>query len=370
MEMAALPLEVGVRRVAVLWSHLSGYLNACLRECRRRDVELLVSWFRADRQAPFADAQFGWLRSEGRGLEWDGSEHIDCRQLVEALEGFDPQVILVSGWNHPAYRSAARRFRGKAVRLLCMDNQWSEHPKQWLGRAIAPWYVRPLYEGAFVSGERQFQFARRLGFSAGEIVTGLYAPDSLRFRKVHSASDVRPAGFLYVGRLSPEKGIATLVEAYRRYRALSPAPWPIAIAGSGPLQSLVSGLEGVQVLGFVQPEDLPAVMSRHACLVVPSEKEPWGVQISEGVTAGLPIVATSVCGASVHLVREGFNGYVVAPGDPTGLARAMLRIERNPRLDRFADNSRTLAAQFTPELWADNLLSHPSIDRFYGVRLD
>ena len=370
MDMAAVPTEISVRRVAVLWSHLSGYLDASLRECRRRDIELLVSWFRADRQAPFTDAQFEWLRSDGRGLEWQGSGHIDRDRLVEVLESFSPEVLLVSGWNHPSYRYAARRFQGRAVRLLCMDNPWEGRPRQWLGRAVAPWYVRPLYEGAFVSGERQFQFARRLGFSAGQIVTGLYAPDSERFQCREDSTACGRAGFLYVGRLSPEKGIATLVEGYRRYRARSGAPWLLTIAGTGPLQALVSSAEGVRPLGFVQPDDLPSVMSRHACMVVPSLQEPWGVQISEGVTAGLPIVATSACGATVHLVRDGFNGYVVPPGDPDALARAMLRAETNPRLDRFGDNSRKLAAQFTPQLWADNLLSHPSIEHFAKVKSD
>jgi len=345
--------------MAVLWSHLSGYLNASLRECARRDVELLVSWFRAASVAPFADQQFAWLREDGRGYEWNGTGDIDGAALAARISEFAPELLLISGWNHAGYRLVARHMAGKTARILCMDNPWEESARQWLGRALAPWYVRPLFEGALVAGERQYQFARRLGFSDGEILTGLYAPDSERFAESPSQLPSQRTGFLFVGRLAPEKGLHTLVEAYGIYRRASLSPWPLTVAGSGPLRSLVTGVDGVELAGFVQPELLPPLMLRHACMVVPSYREPWGVQIAEGASAGLALVATGVCGATAHLLREGFNGHIVPARDSRALAQALLRIESNPRLQEFSANSRSLAAQFTPRIWADNLLAWP-----------
>jgi glycosyltransferase involved in cell wall biosynthesis len=216
-----------------------------------------------------------------------------------------------------------------------------------------------LFDGALVAGERQYQFARRLGFSDGEILTGLYAPDSQQYAVLPSTPSMPRAGFLFVGRLAPEKGLHTLVEAYGIYRRASPSPWPLTVAGSGPLEALVKGVEGIERAGFVQPDALPALMLRHACMVVPSYREPWGVQISEGASAGLALVATGVCGATAHLLREGFNGHIVPARDARALAQAMLRIEANPHLAVFGANSRALAAQFTPQIWADNLLAWP-----------
>jgi glycosyltransferase involved in cell wall biosynthesis len=357
MDPVALPMPQPVARMAVLWSHLSGYLNASLRECARRDVELLVSWFRAAAEAPFAAEQFAWLRADGRGFEWNGTDAIDGAVLAARIADFAPQMLLVSGWNHAGYRLVARRMAGKTTRILCMDNPWEEGARQWLGRAVAPWYVRPLFDGALVAGERQYQFARRLGFSDGEILTGLYAPDSEQF--AGPAAGERRGGFLFVGRLAPEKGLHTLVEAYGMYRRASPAPWPLTVAGTGPLAAMVSGIDGIAPVGFVQPDALPALLLRHACMVVPSYREPWGVQISEGASAGLALVATGVCGATPHLLREGFNGHIVPARDARALAQAMLRIEAHPRLEQLGANSRALAAQFTPRIWADNLLAWP-----------
>lgn len=348
-----------VVRLAVLWSHLSGYVNASLRECAGRDVELLVSWFRAASAAPFADSQFAWLRAGGRGFEWGGTDDIDGPALAAQVAQFAPELLLVSGWNHAGYRHVARRMAGRTTRILCMDNPWEGSVRQRLGCAVAPWYVRPLFEGALVAGERQYQFARRLGFADGEILTGLYAPDSAKFAPAAAGVAEPRAGFLFVGRLAEEKGLRTLVEAYGLYRRHSTDPWPLTVAGSGPLAPLVKGIAGIALAGFVQPDDLPSLMRRHACMVVPSYREPWGVQISEGACAGLALIATGVCGATAHLLREGYNGHVVPARDAPALAQAMLRIQAHPRLEEFGGNSRALASQFTPRIWADNLLAWP-----------
>jgi len=349
-------------RVAVLWSHLSGYLNACLHELRNRNVQLLVSSFRAAVVAPFDKDQFEWLKSDCRALEWENSAAIDREKLLAELTDFAPQVVLVSGWNHGAYRFIARKLRNKTVRLLCMDNPWEERPKQWLGRIVAPFYVRPLFEGAFVPGERQFQFARRLGFEDGQIVTGMYAPDTARFSPPQGQKHLgKRTGFLFVGRLSEEKGISTLIGAYRKYWESSSDPWPLTIAGTGPLRNLLTDVPGINDVGFVQPVSLPQFFHNHACLVVPSHREPWGVQISEGTTAGLSVIATSVCGSAVHLVRDRCNGLIVPPNQPDPLARAMRLISEMPNRDHLHENSLALARQFTPSIWVDNLLSHPAI---------
>src|SRR5690606_12298285 len=84
-----------------------------------------------------------------------------------------------------------------------------------------------------------------------------------------------PRRFLFVGRLVPDKGVDVLAAAYRAYRAAAEDPWPLLVRGVGPRADELAGLEGVEMLGFVQPPDLPAVFERAGCLVLPSRHEPW-----------------------------------------------------------------------------------------------
>jgi len=341
-------------RIAILWTHLSGYLNASLTELKRRGIRLFVSAYGSSSKAPFSNEAFRWLENE-TCMNWNEGE-VDYLSMLHELEKFDPNVILVSGWNQLAYLRAARRFKGRAIRVLCFDTPWLGTLRQWIARLSSRYWLTSLFERSFVPGERQVQMALRLGFPAANVIQGLYAPDTDRIIAMAPSTVSRRPQFLFVGRLSHEKGIQVLADAYREYRGSVENPWSLIIVGTGPLVSILRGEEGVDIRGFVQPESLPHCLYEASCLVAPSIVEPWGVQISEGATAGLPIIATTACGSAVHLVRNGFNGYLVARRDPSDLARAMLAIHNCSDLDTFSAHSRQLAGQFTPHIWAENLI--------------
>src|SRR5207245_660297 len=132
--------------------------------------------------------------------------------------------------------------------------------RQWLGALTAQWYLHPLYDAVFLPGERQAMFARRLGFHEDQIWRGLYTCDHRRFAE--AATDVDRRAFVYVGRLCREKGIDTLIEGYRLYRAAARDPWPLIVSGEGLLRGMFEGVRGIEMTGFVQPSDLPGVLAQ------------------------------------------------------------------------------------------------------------
>jgi glycosyltransferase involved in cell wall biosynthesis len=341
-------------RIAVLWTRSSGYFTACLRALAARpDCEVMLSRARPDDSAPFAEDEFAWL--SGQYL-YDRVP--DAGELHRRLARFKPDVLLVCSWHIAAYRQALGRFP-MAVRILAMDNQWRATARQWLGVLTARRYLHPLYDVAFVPGERQAQFARRLGFPQARIWHGLYACDHETFAGVHRSRSAGkawtpPESFVFTGRLVPEKGIATLAAAYRLYAESVKTPWPLIVCGTGPLAAGLERQPGIAMRGFVQPRDLPGVFAEGGCLVLPSLSEPWGVVIQEAVAAGLAVICTTRCGASVHLVQDGYNGFVVEAGDAAGLARSMRRYAGLDAARRraMAENGHALSFQFTPQRWA------------------
>ena len=75
-------------RVAVLWTTLSGYLNACMKELASRDgVELFVSHQAPSQQAPFDDSQFAWIHNR---LVLQSTDEFD--PLARHLEEFNPEI--------------------------------------------------------------------------------------------------------------------------------------------------------------------------------------------------------------------------------------------------------------------------------------
>lgn len=341
--------------MVVLWQRLSGYTHAGFTALRDLGVDVRVVHRGGGADAPFDE------RALTDGLSttsWNGAP--DAQVVETILDEADPHAVIVSSWHITAYRRAVRRRRGQTLRVLSMDNQWWATPKQRLGVATSPAFIRPAYDAAFVASERTADFAHRLGFADSRVIRGLYACDHDRFAAVADAraSAPPPRAFVFVGRLVPEKGIDVLAEGYRRYRRMVDDPWPLLVSGAGPGAAELEGLDGVDLLGFVQPADLPDLLQRSACLVLPSRFEPWGVVVQEAAAAGLAVVCTWVCGAASRLVVDGYNGRVVESGDADDLARALVRISTSTDAERLAmaGASRSLAGQYTPSRWATHLL--------------
>ena len=346
-------------RITILWEGLSGYTHAEFAALAASGVDVRVMYRAATGNAPFEAA------AVTAGLDtrsW--ADEPDVAEVETLLDEHDPHAVLVCSWIRKAYRRAARARAGRTLRVLCMDNQWWATPKQWLGVATSRLLIRPAYDAAFVPGERSADFARRFGFPDARIIRGMYCCDYDRFAAVAEARGgaVSPPGFLYVGRLVPDKAIDVLAEGYRRYRARVADPWPLRVAGTGPDAALLDGIEGVERLGFVQAADLPDLLAGAGCLVLASRFEPWAVVIHEAAAAGLPIVSTWVCGAAARMVADGYNGVIVSPDDPDDLARGLARISGAGDGARLAMGaaSTSLAAQLTPARWADQVIGRVS----------
>lgn len=343
-------------KIAVLWYTLTGYMNASLRALAAQPgVELFVADHAGEgKQAPFSEEMFAWMTNR-----YAFPHAPDVEELTRRLESFQPDVLLVASWATSAYRAMCKRFRGRTLRVVGMDNQWEGTLRQHIGAMISPLYLRPLFDAALVSGERQAQFARRFGFAEDNIWRGLYCGDTDMF--AYPGTRVLGSGphsFLYAGRLVEDKGVDTLMEAYRLYRdraeALGRAPWSLRIVGSGSM-ALTENMPGVEHQGFAQPSDLPKVFAEADCFVLPSRWENWGVVLHEAAAASLPIICTTACGAGVHMLWDGYNGWLVGKDNPQTLAAAMESIaSMSPEeYRRMAEASRCMAQQLTPTRWAE-----------------
>jgi|WetSurMetagenome_2_1015567.scaffolds.fasta_scaffold86025_2 glycosyltransferase involved in cell wall biosynthesis len=128
----------------------------------------------------------------------------------------------------------------------------------------------------------------------------------------------------FVGRLSPEKGVETLVEAWRSIGT----SLPLRIAGQGPLAA--AGVAGIVPLGQVPPAQIPALIGEAACLIVPSLWfEPFGRVVIEAFACGTPVVASRI-GALADLVEDGRTGLLFRAGDAADLVGAIRRLVGDP----------------------------------------
>ena len=155
------------------------------------------------------------------------------------------------------------------------------------------------------------------------------------------------SGFLFVGRLSPEKGISTLVQAWRQRQGVA----RLAIAGSGPEGGLLAGLPGADVLGPLPLQAIQQRMSAATALVLPSIwYENFPRTLVEALGAGLPVIASRI-GALACLIEEGQTGLLFEAGNAKDLAERLTWAEAHPdEMARMGRRAREVfEAQFTPE---------------------
>lgn len=170
-------------------------------------------------------------------------------------------------------------------------------------------------------------------------------------------ADVGPTA-LFVGRLSEEKGVRTLVDAWTRHSDLP----PLRIVGDGPLRPLVAALatsnNKVSVLGALRHDAVVAEMCAAGLLVFPSLSfETFGLTIVEAFSVGLPIVASRL-GSAAEIVEDGQTGLHFEPGSADALAASVKRLMSDRPLN-LAMGERALQAyrmRYTPEANLDLLL--------------
>ena len=216
------------------WKQLSGYWIACFRALAAEGVALHLVHRATHPDAPYSDDS---LAAAFPGHWWDAET--DENRIGREMAAFAPDALLVASWDVGAYRHVARSLEGRTLRILGMDNQWLGTPKQWGGTLISRMAILPCYDVAFVPGERQAQFARRLGFGDDRILWGFYTSDP---RGVRGAGRGRgrgrrgpgpPAGVRVCG---PPLVGKSRRRARRRLPPLprpAPRPWPLVVCGRG-----------------------------------------------------------------------------------------------------------------------------------------
>jgi glycosyltransferase involved in cell wall biosynthesis len=147
--------------------------------------------------------------------------------------------------------------------------------------------------------------------------------------------------FIYLGRLSREKGVATLLEALRRRGG---SRLTCRILGEGPLEGMLKaqaaawGLTNVAFSGYLQGEELQTTIRNAAFTVVPSEwYENLPFAVLESFALGTPVVGARIGGIPEMVIQER-TGLTYTSGDAAELADALDWMEVHP--DRVVEMGR------------------------------
>jgi glycosyltransferase involved in cell wall biosynthesis len=129
--------------------------------------------------------------------------------------------------------------------------------------------------------------------------------------------------------------------------------WDLVMAGDGPLRSELEASVPAELkqrivwTGFVHDQrELAGLYAQCDALLLPSDKEPWGVVVVEAAAAGLAIIASDVVGASPELVKTDRNGAVFPAGDLDELVKALEQVSDEANIDRMQNESRRVLSEW------------------------
>ncbi|MEZ4646253.1 MAG: glycosyltransferase family 4 protein [Chloroflexota bacterium] len=389
------PVELGG------WDQLTRDVSQRLQE-RGHEVLVLTSNYR---QAELTTPEANVLRTlhlespdhvhyhPGYALAHRRHEAENRAAVQEAVRTFNPDVVYVNGmWNmsHNVVQTAEQLCPGRVVYYMASywpaepdahtaywtdasGKWWTSLPKWMLGKLLLPFiHTTPRNQLDFrlvlcVSAFMLEQMVARAGLPRERlrVVHNGIELDKFTIRPLPTSTDT--LRLLYAGRLSPDKGVHTVVAALHHLRQLQPDPaLKLTILGSGApayeayLRQQAQELGVIDLIefrGFVPREQMPAILAAHDVLVFPSIwAEPLARMVQEAMACGLVVIGTDT-GGTPEILYDGENGLVFPADDAQTLAEKMnlLLQDRSLPLTLAQAARRTVEARFTLERMVDEL---------------
>lgn len=266
------------------------------------------------------------------------------RAVIAGLSG---RVALPAAW------AGARAAR---VPFILWATIW-RHPRT-PAHALSYVPLRHLYRHAdavVTYGPHVSAYVREKG-ARGTVVEAPQSVDDAFWAAPAEPHREAPFQAMFAGRLTGEKGVAVLLEAWRDAGLEDAA---LILAGGGPIRARVAAASGVRAVGALAPPELRNFYAGSDVVVVPSVPtrdflEPWGLVVNEAFDQGVPVIATSAVGAAAGgLVQHERTGLVVPAGDARALAAALRRLHGDPALrERLGAAAREAVRAHSHAAWA------------------
>ena len=274
-----------------------------------------------------------------------GSHHfrgIDNPELIQHIEEWNADAILVYGWRFKSHLRCLRYFHNKIPVYFRGDSNLIDD-KKGLKNLIRTLFLKWVYsyvDVAFYVGSQNKKYYLKHGLKESQLVFAPHAVDNMRFydqntvyteraiewrRRLNIANDVLT--FLFAGKLEAKKDPELLIRAFL---AIQKPDSTLIIVGNGVLENNLkkkySAENKIHFIDFQNQSMMPVVYRLGDIFVLPSAGpgETWGLCVNEAMACSKSILVSNRVGCSVDLVVEGENGYTFLAGNVNDLIHKML----------------------------------------------
>ena len=296
-----------------------------------------------------------------------GIKGLDFRTQLSAgiaftLSKLKPDAVLVSSWGPLVWEPLMwARSAGRGSVMWAESTAISGLLRGMFSTAARRLAVR-MTDAFVTNGSWAASYLRDLGVPQNRmVVSRLPSP----LRPSSGCGAARPTTglrLLYVGRLIPLKRPLDAIAALASLND----DISLAMVGSGPLAGAVKRAaapfgDRVRLLGRLEGGALSEAYRQADVLVVPSEREVWGLVVNEGLAHGLYVIASDQIGSAVDLINNA-SGCIVPAGNVTALANAIRVADATvDRSNGARDERAHSVSSVTPESFAADILRATSL---------
>jgi len=341
--------------VIFLYTEIATYFTACCDELQKH-AEVHVIRYPVNKEAPFK------FEGSPHAVKYYERKDLNLEGLKQLVANIKPDAIFCSGWIDKDYLKICSLYKGKIPTVLCMDTKWKATMKQRIATLVSPFVLKSNFSHAWVPGEQQKNYAKKLWFKDNEISMGYYCADTAFFSKLFNENKGKkvinfPKRFLYVGRYYDFKGITDLWTAFIDLHKEVKNDWELWCLGTGDIEPVKH--PQIKHFGFVQPAELRKYIAETGVFILPSRFEPWAVVVHEYAAAGFPMILSTEVGAAETFLKDKENGFLFEAANISSLKEKLKSIITlsDESLNLMSEKSVKLAGALTTEKWANTALT-------------
>jgi glycosyltransferase involved in cell wall biosynthesis len=338
-----------MKKILFLWSDFTGYMQRIASTLTQEGHEVCIAYW----SYTGSDHE---LNNCGLNVK---SKNLNLSEILGLIQSFDPDLVVVCGWMDLRYVYALIKLKALGFKFQIVtgfDDQWHGRIRQFIGSFVYKLTLKYFFDYAWISGRRQYMFARKLGYTDNKIINNLYCGQFSYYKRMNSIGKKR---LIYVGRLIKSKGIHLLVSAHKKMPLEIRAKWPLFVIGEGPLSHLLNNDPYIIYMGKLSRDELFDFLLEGGIGCVPSLVEQWGVVIHEYTQLGMPIICSKACGAASDLIIDDYNGYTFINGCVDSLSASLINITGKSQIDllKLSHASTFVSSSFSLDKSVKSLLS-------------
>ncbi|MDP9046837.1 MAG: glycosyltransferase family 4 protein [Bacteroidota bacterium] len=353
-----------MKKLAIITTHPVQYyapLFKLLHQRQRISIKVFYTWGEValNKYDPGFDKIIKWDMPllDGYPHEWAkntskdaGSHHFEGivnPELINQINAWRPDTILVYGWGYNSHLKVLRHFKNKIPVFFRGDSTLLDEVKGLKGilKTLFLKWVYKHIDCAFYVGANNKAYFKRYGLEESQLRFAPHAIDNDRFaaerkdevtllkRELHINEE--DCVVLFAGKFEHKKAPALLLEAFLN---LNSPGVHLLFVGNGPLEQQLKdkaiGKVNVHFMNFQNQLRMPVIYQVCDLFCLPSRgpNETWGLAINEAMAAGKAILVSDKVGCAIDLVKVGVNGLIFKASDINSLTEKLHELPRNKSL--------------------------------------